>query len=202
MFIAKRNKGCYQIPLHLDDDNLIHNDKWVQNIKNVEKLSVTKNDESEIPIRDSIFCIGVEKYSDPSGQCNAMAKIVHGKSMLFNDKGTRLNTFTGREAIDEEGSIIKAIKMDSQAKYGLVARGEAQVYLRLPKSDYVEWIWDHAAGSLMIQEAGGKVTDTNGNELDFSMGPKLSPKVEGIIGTNGGLFHDAILNAYHAQKNR
>lgn len=185
MFIAKRNEGSYQIPLHLDDDSLTNNDEWIQNIKKIKRLSVTANDESEISMHDSIFCIGVEKYSDPSGQCDAMAKIIHGK-----------------DAINEEGSIIKAIKMDSQAKYGLVARGEAQVYLRLPKLDYVEWIWDHAAGSLMIQEAGGKVTDTHGNELDFSLGPKLSPNVEGIIGTNGGLFHDAILNAYHTQRNR
>jgi len=67
----------------------------------------------EFKQNESIFCIGVEKHSDPSGQRNAMSKIIHGD-----------------EALDEEdGSIMNAIKMDSQAKHGLVSRGEAQVCL-------------------------------------------------------------------------
>ena len=119
-------------------------------------MSATKCND-EFKQNESIFCIGVEKHSDPSGQRNAMSKIIHGD-----------------EALDEEdGSIMNAIKMDSQAKCGLVSRGEAQVCLRLPKPECVEWMWDHAAGSLTIEEAGGKVTDVDGNRLDFSLGSKL-----------------------------
>src|SRR5262249_35821084 len=52
------------------------------------------------------------------------------------------------------------IRMDSQAKYAIVARGEADVYLRLPtRADYREKIWDHAGGVLIVTEAGGAVTD-------------------------------------------
>src|SRR5690606_13780762 len=66
------------------------------------------------------------------------------------------------------GITAEPIRMDSQAKYGVVARGQADLYLRLPtRAGYVERVWDHAAGLLVIQEAGGKVTDINGSALDF-----------------------------------
>ena len=49
------------------------------------------------------------------------------------------------------------VPMDSQCKYGLVARGDTSLYLRLPaRGSYVETIWDHAAGSLIVEEAGGR----------------------------------------------
>lgn len=86
------------------------------------------------------------------------------------------------------------VRMDSQCKYGLVARGDASLYLRLPaRSSYVETIWDHAAGSLMVEEAGGRVTDLQGKALDFTTGRKLA-KNRGIIATNGP-FHDRVLEA-------
>jgi len=86
------------------------------------------------------------------------------------------------------------LRMDSQAKYAVLARGEASVYLRLPSPetpDYRERIWDHAAGSIIIEEAGGSVTDAFGNALDFSQGRRLE-RNRGIIATNGAL-HDAVL---------
>ena len=49
----------------------------------------------------------------------------------------------------------------------MVAAGEAHVLLRLPREGYVENIWDHS-GALVVEEAGGKVTDTEGRPLDFS----------------------------------
>jgi 3'(2'), 5'-bisphosphate nucleotidase len=58
---------------------------------------------------------------------------------------------------------------------------------------YVEKIWDHAAGFILVEEAGGKVTDINGNPLDFSQGKTLV-KNKGIIATNGKL-HEVVLEA-------
>ena len=84
--------------------------------------------------------------------------------------------------------------MDSQAKYGIVSRGDASIYLRLPtKKSYRENIWDHAAGSIIVEEAGGRVTDIQGKPLDFSAGNKLNNN-RGIIATNGKL-HDLLLEA-------
>jgi 3'(2'), 5'-bisphosphate nucleotidase len=86
--------------------------------------------------------------------------------------------------------------MDSQAKYGIVARGEATLYLRVPSPSepgYKENVWDHAAGSIIAEEAGGKVTDTLGNALDFSSGIRME-RNDGILVTNG-ILHDVVLKA-------
>jgi 3'(2'), 5'-bisphosphate nucleotidase len=77
--------------------------------------------------------------------------------------------------------------MDSQAKYGAVARGEAALYLRLPSPktpDYRENIWDHAAGVLVVEEAGGRVTDIRGHALDFARGAKMVDN-RGVVVSNG-----------------
>ncbi|KAF2772323.1 3'-phosphoadenosine 5'-phosphatase [Teratosphaeria nubilosa] len=78
-------------------------------------------------------------------------------------------------AIAQKLGITKpSVRMDSQAKYGSIARGAGDLYLRLPvRKDYVEKIWDHAAGDLIVREAGGQVTDVEGQRLDFSHGRTL-----------------------------
>jgi 3'(2'), 5'-bisphosphate nucleotidase len=88
-------------------------------------------------------------------------------------------------------------RIDSQCKYAAVARGDASIYLRLPtRKDYVEKIWDHAAGWRVIVEAGGTVTDVTGKPLDFSLGRGLSSN-KGVIVTNGAL-HASVLEAVAA----
>ncbi|MBI5758662.1 MAG: 3'(2'),5'-bisphosphate nucleotidase [Planctomycetales bacterium] len=84
-------------------------------------------------------------------------------------------------------------RLDSQAKYAVVARGEGDLYLRYSIKPYVEKVWDHAAGVLVIEEAGGRVTDILGQPLDFSCGRELS-RNKGIIATNG-LIHDRVVTA-------
>src|SRR5690606_29438059 len=89
------------------------------------------------------------------------------------------------------------LRMDSQVKYATVARGDAQIYLRLPtRRDYREKIWDHAAGMLIVQEAGGTVTDADGRLLEFTHGRQLEQN-RGIIAT-GGRIHDAVVKAVRA----
>ena len=92
------------------------------------------------------------------------------------------------------GITGESVRMDSQAKYATVARGEASIYLRLPtRADYVEKIWDHAAGWMVITEAGGRVTDIAGKPLQFTHGRTLQAN-RGIIATNGSI-HDAVVGA-------
>jgi len=89
-----------------------------------------------------------------------------------------------------------SLRMDSQAKYGILARGEATLYLRIPSPSeprYKENIWDHAAGSIIAEEAGGKVTDVVGRPLDFSCGIKMV-KNQGILVSNG-ILHEVVLKA-------
>ncbi|WZZ11261.1 hypothetical protein YC2023_097182 [Brassica napus] len=48
-------------------------------------------------------------------------------------------------------------------------------------SSYKEKIWDHAAGVVIVEEAGGVVTDAGGRKLDFSKGVYLEGLDRGII---------------------
>ena len=94
------------------------------------------------------------------------------------------------------GITASPVQMDSQAKYGIVSRGEASLYIRLPNPvfpDYREYIWDHAAGMIVVEEAGGTVTDANGAPLNFLAGKRMYEN-RGIIATNGKL-HQHVLKA-------
>lgn len=91
------------------------------------------------------------------------------------------------------------LRMDSQAKYATVGRGDAELYLRLPtRADYREKIWDHAGGLLIVTEAGGKVTDISGKPLDFRHGPELTEN-RGVVASNG-LLHAELVAALAALK--
>jgi 3'(2'), 5'-bisphosphate nucleotidase len=92
------------------------------------------------------------------------------------------------------GITGESVRMDSQAKYGSIARGAGDLYLRLPvQADYVEKIWDHAAGELIVREAGGQVTDAVGRRLDFSKGRTLTEN-KGVVAAPKEI-HEQVLNA-------
>ncbi len=81
------------------------------------------------------------------------------------------------------GMVLSPLRVDSQAKYALLAAGKGALYLRLPperKPDQHEKIWDHAAGALIVEEAGGRVTDLDGQPLDFAVGAELATN-RGIV---------------------
>ncbi|EGS19857.1 uncharacterized protein CTHT_0043470 [Thermochaetoides thermophila DSM 1495] len=92
------------------------------------------------------------------------------------------------------GITKPSVRMDSQAKYGSIARGAGDIYLRLPTSkSYQEKIWDHAAGDLIVREAGGLVTDTRGNRLDFGVGRTLASN-SGVVAAPSAV-HSQVLDA-------
>jgi len=95
---------------------------------------------------------------------------------------------------DHLGVQVEPVRMDSQAKYAVLASGGGEVILRLlsPKRpDYREKIWDQAAGSLILEEAGGRITDLDGKPLDFTQG-RLLVKNRGVLASNGYL-HKVLL---------
>lgn len=74
------------------------------------------------------------------------------------------------------------VRLDSQCKYAVVARGQADVYLRLPsRKGYIERIWDHAAGALIAEESGCIVTDVLGRELEFNHGRGLEANLGVVV---------------------
>lgn len=92
------------------------------------------------------------------------------------------------------GARSQSVHYDSQVKYAVLSSGDADVYLRLPNPkspDYREKIWDHAAGVIIAQEAGGTVSDSLGKSLDFSAGKKLLNN-SGVVVTSGPLHHQII----------
>ncbi len=103
-------------------------------------------------------------------------------------------------AQDEAGLIAARLgitepplRLDSQAKYGLVARGDASIYLRIPRGGYIENIWDHAAGAIVVTEAGGMVTDVDGAPLDWTTGRRLT-RNRGVIAAPAAI-HAAVVAA-------
>jgi len=110
----------------------------------------------------------------------------------FEDSHTdssRIDSFA-RQA----GVTVEPRRMDSQAKYFLLAGGQADLSMRLlasERADYREFIWDQAPGYRVVLEAGGTITDTDGKPLDFSTGRRLTNN-RGIFATNGCIHEEAL----------
>jgi 3'(2'), 5'-bisphosphate nucleotidase len=132
---------------------------------------------------DALQRLSVSRVDDPG-----RARVLHSFEASHGDVGW-LN-----RAISTLGTSALSIPMDSQAKHVVIASGGADVLLRFPsdKGGH-DAIWDQAAGSLLIEEAGGRVTDLFGRMLDFSAGRRLLHN-EGLA-TSNGLLHDAVLAA-------
>ncbi|KAB5566669.1 hypothetical protein GE09DRAFT_1202054 [Coniochaeta sp. 2T2.1] len=118
-----------------------------------------------------------------AGKAIAMKPVTELSSASFCESVEAGHSNQGDSAKIANGlGITKpSVRMDSQAKYGSIARGAGDIYLRLPVSKtYVEKIWDHAAGDLIVREAGGEVTDVLGRRLDFGHGRTLAEN-KGVI---------------------
>ena len=128
------------------------------------KLTVTQTDQSS----DARFCESVES-------------------------GHSSHDWSGKIA-GTLGITREPFRIDSQCKYLAVARGDADIYLRLPtRAGYEEKIWDHAGGVILVHESGGCVTDIHGRPAEFNHGRTLSAN-EGMIVTNGR-FHQQVIDA-------
>jgi 3'(2'), 5'-bisphosphate nucleotidase len=98
--------------------------------------------------------------------------------------------------VDAMGATAPPVPMDSQAKYAVLAAGGGELVMRLltpSKPDYREKIWDQAAGAIVVEEAGGRISDLDGAPLDFTRGRTLSAN-RGVLASNG-LLHPAALSA-------
>ncbi|MGH7885935.1 MAG: 3'(2'),5'-bisphosphate nucleotidase [Thermodesulfobacteriota bacterium] len=139
---------------------------FIRNYDNDEEIKINVSNISDIT--KASFCESVESSHSSHNDSEKIAELLGVKS--------------------------EPVRIDSQCKYAVLARGDASIYLRLPTGkNYEEKIWDHAAGYIILKEAGGEVTDCNGRPLDFSLGTTLKANT-GIVATNGR-FHKEILDA-------
>jgi 3'(2'), 5'-bisphosphate nucleotidase len=91
------------------------------------------------------------------------------------------------------GITAEPVRLDSQTKYAMLARGDASIYLRVPRGDYRENIWDHAAGMLVVSEAGGRVSDVEGVPFDITTGQRMTDNRGAVVAAAS--IHDEVVAA-------
>jgi 3'(2'), 5'-bisphosphate nucleotidase len=142
------------------------------------------------------FCVSLWDPSDETFAPIEVSQIGSTSDARFCESVESGHSNQGQSAqIAQELNITtEPFRIDSQCKYAAVARADASIYLRMPtRADYREKIWDHAAGMIVVEEAGGKVTDVEGRPLDFTQGRCLEEN-RGIIATCGNI-HEEVVNA-------
>ncbi|XP_010537001.1 PREDICTED: PAP-specific phosphatase HAL2-like [Tarenaya hassleriana] len=90
------------------------------------------------------------------------------------------------------------LRVYSMVKYAAIAHGDAEIFMKFAHSGYKEKIWDHAAGVVIVEEAGGVVTDAGGRSVDFSRGIYLEGLDRGIVVCSGRALHEKIIGAVYA----
>uniref|UniRef100_A0A1J3EAF1 Putative PAP-specific phosphatase, mitochondrial n=1 Tax=Noccaea caerulescens TaxID=107243 RepID=A0A1J3EAF1_NOCCA len=83
----------------------------------------------------------------------------------------------------------------SLCKYLMVASGRASVFLQRVKTQRTIKSWDHAVGIICVHEAGGKVTDWEGDEINLEEDQserRLIFPAGGIVVSNGSLHHEIL----------
>jgi len=78
--------------------------------------------------------------------------------------------------------IKNFIQIDSMAKFCMIADGSADLYIK-PLDPEHSFTWDFMPGDLLVREAGGSVTDLNGEPLKFKERKCVWTK-PGIIASN------------------
>lgn len=131
-----------------------------------------------------------EKIQMTSETSSATLKVVEGVEKGHSSHSTQ-SQIKLKLGFSEDTVAQQTLNLDSQVKYCVLAKGQADIYLRLPVSDtYREKIWDHAAGNILIYESGGQVGDIGGQALDFGKGRQLDSK--GVIAANKAIFPKVI----------
>ncbi|PKU59685.1 PAP-specific phosphatase HAL2-like [Dendrobium catenatum] len=113
------------------------------------------------------------------------------------EKSNSKHSFTAGLA-QSVGLRKQPLRVYSMVKYAAIACGDAEIFMKFAKAGYKEKIWDHAAGVILIHEAGGVVTDAGGKPLDFTKGIYLEGLDRGIVACSGSLLHDKIITAVDA----
>ena len=114
--------------------------------------------------------------------------------LLRSVEGAHTNTGKIGELVESLGARAAPVALDSQAKYAVLAAGGGDLRVRLLSSrrpDDREMIWAQAAGSLVVEEAGGRISDLAGRPLDFSRGRTLADN-RGVLASNGHLHPQAL----------
>jgi len=176
-----------------------------------------------VPGQGSIYVAvrgrGAEKYSFPPNSTKSVRLSIPATPnptlRLLESVEAAHSSHTFGDLVSKALNITApSLRMDSQAKYCAVAAQQApassilssvestpvgaggDIYLRfpVPGKNYIEKIWDHAPGSLLIAEAGGIISDSYGQPLDFGLGRTLGEN-RGIVACARGEVHGRLIKA-------
>ncbi|KAF8411248.1 hypothetical protein HHK36_003795 [Tetracentron sinense] len=107
---------------------------------------------------------------------------------------------TNADSVGVKQVLLIPTYCGSLCKYLMVASGRASVFILKARTQTVIKAWDHAVGMICIHEAGGKVTDWKGSQLDLAADQaerRLIFPSGGVLVTNGNL-HNQILEMISA----
>jgi 3'(2'), 5'-bisphosphate nucleotidase len=93
----------------------------------------------------------------------------------------------------EELDISETLWIDSMAKFCKIADGSYDSYLR--QCDNYYGAWDFLPGDLLIEEAGGRLTDLNNKPIEYK-DYYCSFSAPGFLASNSEL-HEEILRRYN-----
>jgi len=197
LFAAHRDRGCVVAPLDRLDP-----------LANVETLS-TEPFERRVDPDDAAFSNASSDAETPAAdEKTNRPRFVRARRTVRGADACYMESWGDSVVADHGGTarlaaalrITRApVRIDSMAKYGALARGDADLYLRFPPASYREKVWDHAAGVAVVRAAGGVVTDGAGNELDFARGRFLEIE-DGIVGAATEELHAELLKAIREGK--
>ncbi|XP_076922722.1 putative 3'(2'),5'-bisphosphate nucleotidase, mitochondrial [Bidens hawaiensis] len=100
--------------------------------------------------------------------------LVHKGRFCISESQTSLplsslfGSTTDVDNVGDEEVLLLPTCCGSLCKYLMVASGRASVFIQRTRVDRVIKVWDHAVGVICVHEAGGKVTDWNGDQLDLA----------------------------------
>ena len=104
--------------------------------------------------------------------------------------GSRYHLSENEKALLKKLQISDFTSIGSSLKVGKISSGVADVYLTT--TDKMKE-WDTCASYCIISEAGGKMTDMQGNDMSYNN--KIVNHQNGILVTNG-LVHDKIVDEF------
>ncbi|KAL9355589.1 hypothetical protein Peur_053559 [Populus x canadensis] len=99
------------------------------------------------------------------------------------------------DGVSDKEILLLPTCCGSLCKYLMVASGRASVFILRARAQTIIKAWDHAVGIICVHEAGGKVTDWKGSDIDLAADQVerriLFPSM-GVLVTNGTI-HNQIL---------
>ncbi|KAK6124012.1 hypothetical protein DH2020_042228 [Rehmannia glutinosa] len=127
--------------------------------------------------------------------CEARFCIPESQTWESLPLSTQFSATTNANSVGEKHILLLPACCGSLCKYLMVASGRASVFFLRARTKRIIKVWDHAVGVICIHEAGGKVTDWKGSQLDFAVDQterRVIYPYGGVLVTNDNL-HNGIL---------